>query len=117
MQRRRVCGWGAVGRSASRVRLGRGDHGDGLRAENQRLLAENARLRAQLEAARRAGKRQSAPFSKGDPKQNPAKSGRKSGERYGNKGHRPAPDHVDEEIDVPMPDCCPCCQGEFEDEV
>ena len=88
-------------------------------ARPERLLAENARLRAQLEAARRAGKRQSAPFSKGDPKQNPAKSGHKSGERYGTKGHRPAPDHVDEEIGVPMPDCCPCCQGEleFEDEV
>jgi transposase len=101
------------------LRLARGDHGVGLRVENQRLLAENARLREQLEAARRAGKRQSAPFSKGDPKQSPAKSGRKSGEQYGTKRHRPAPDHVDEEIGVPMPDCCPCCQGElqFEDEV
>jgi transposase len=119
MQRRRVCDRGAGGRSAPRLRLAGGDHGLGLRAENERLLAENARLREQLEAARRAGKRQSAPFSKGDPKPNPARSGRKSGEQYGAKGHRPVPDHVDEEIGVPLPDCCPGCRGEleFEDEV
>ncbi|MGH2761711.1 MAG: IS66 family transposase, partial [Thermoleophilaceae bacterium] len=76
-------------------------------------------MRSQLEAARRAGKRQAAPFSKDDPKKDPAKSGRKRGERYGTKAHRPVPDHVDEEIRVPLPDCCPCCSGElvFEDEV
>ncbi len=90
-----------------------------MRAENERLLAENSRLRSQLEAERRAGKRQSVPFSKGEPKPDPARSGRKSGERYGTKAHRPVPDHVDEEIRVPMPECCPCCAGEleFEDEV
>jgi transposase len=90
-----------------------------LRVENERLLAENVRLRSQLEAARRAGKRQSAPFSKGEPKENPARSGRKPGERYGTRAHRPVPDHVDEEIRVPLPEECPCCSGEleFEDEV
>jgi transposase len=95
----------------------RGDAG--LRACNERLLAENARLRGQLEQARRAGKRQAAPFSKGEPKKDPAKPGRKSGERYGTRAHRPVPDHVDEEISVPLPDACPCCDGElvFEDEV
>lgn len=104
---------------AHRLRVARGDHGEGLRAENQRLVAENARLREQLEAARRAGKRQSAPFSKGDPKRDPAKPGRKSGEQYGTRGHRSAPERVDEEIAVAIPDCCPCCEGEleFEDEV
>jgi len=90
-----------------------------LAAENQRLLAENTLLRVQLEAARRAGKRQAAPFSKGDPKKDPAKSGRKSGQEYGTRAHRPVPDHVDEEIRVPLPDACPCCRGEleFDDEV
>jgi transposase len=90
-----------------------------LRAENERLLAENAGLRSQLEAARRAGKRQAAPFSKGEPKKDPARSGRRSGEEYGTRAHRPVPDHVDEEIRVPLPDACPCCSGEleFEDEV
>ena len=82
-------------------------------------MAENARLRGQLEAARRAGKRQAAPFSKGEPKKDPARSGRRSGEHYGTKAHRSVPDHVDEEILVGLPDACPCCQGEldFEDEV
>ena len=82
-------------------------------------MAENARLRGELERARRAGKRQAAPFSKGEPKKDPAKPGRKSGEQYGTKAHRPVPDHVDEEIRVGLPDACPCCQGEleFEDEV
>ena len=98
----------------------RSDRGDGgLLAENERLLAENARLRGQLEQARRAGRRQAAPFSKGEPKKDPARSGRKSGEQYGTKAHRRVPDHVDEEIGVPLPDACPCCRGEldFEDEV
>jgi transposase len=82
-------------------------------------LAENARLRGELESARRAGKRQAAPFSKGEPKKDPAKPGRKSGEQYGTRAHRPVPDHVDVEIRVPLPDACPCCSGEleFEDEV
>jgi transposase len=101
------------------LRDARGDHGGGLRAETERLLAENARLRSQLESARRAGKRQAAPFSKGEPKKDPARSGRRSGEGYGTKAHRPVPDHVDEEIRVPLPEECPCCSGEleFEDEV
>jgi transposase len=90
-----------------------------VRAENVRLVAENARLRGLLEEARRAGKRQAAPFSKGDPKKDPARPGRKSGRDYGTRAHRPVPDHVDEEIRVPLPDACPCCGGEleFEDEV
>ncbi len=90
-----------------------------MAAENERLLAENVRLRGQLEAARRAGKRQAAPFSKGDPVKKPATPGRKSGEQYGAKAHRAVPGRVDEEIEVGLPDACPCCQGElaFEDEV
>ena len=103
-----------------RLRAARVDPGaGGLAAENRRLLVENSRLRAQLDEARRAGKRQAAPFSKGEPKKDPARSGRRSGEQYGTKAHRPVPDHVDEEIRVPLPDACPCCSGEleFEDEV
>ena len=120
MGRRRVCEREAVGRRGVRLRGARGDRGGGgVRAENARLLAENARLRGQLEEARRAGKRQAAPFSKGEPERDPATPGRKSGEAYGTRAHRPIPDHVDEEIRVPLPDACPCCDGEleFEDEV
>lgn len=115
-----MCERGVARRRGVRLRGARGDAGGaGLRAENERLLAENARLRGQLEKARRAGKRQAAPFSKGDPKKDPARPGRKSGEDYGRRAHRPVPDHVDEEIRVPLPDACPCCSGEleFEDEV
>jgi transposase len=97
-----------------RLRGARGDRGDvGLRAGNERLLAENARLRRQLEQARRAGKRQAAPFSEGEPKQDPAKPGRKRGERYATRAHRPVPDRVDEEIRVGLPEACPCCAGEL----
>jgi transposase len=107
-------------RRAVRLRGARSDHsGGGLRAENERLRAENERLRGRLEEARRAGKRQAAPFSKGDPKKDSARPGRRSGEDYGTRAHRPVPDHVDEEIRVGLPDACPCCGGEllFEDEV
>jgi len=103
-----------------RLRAARTDPAAGaLAAENQRLLAENTLLRVQLDAARRAGKRQAAPFSKGDLKKDPQRPGRKSGQEYGPRAHRPVPDHVDEEIRVALPDACPCCQGEleFEDEV
>lgn len=88
--------------------------GVSLRAENARLQAENERLRGQVDELRRASKRQAAPFSKGDPKGDPRRSGRRSGEDYGAKAHRPVPDHVDEEIDVPLPEGCPCCGGELD---
>jgi transposase len=96
------------------LRVARGERGGGLRAENERLLAENARLRSQLEAARRAGKRQAAPFSKGDPRPHPRRAGRKSGADHGRHAHRPVPDHVDETIEVALPVGCPCCGGELE---
>jgi transposase len=86
----------------------------GLRAENLRLRAEVERLRGQVEELRRAGKRQAAPFSKGDPKQDPRRSGRKRGEDYGVRARREIPDRVDEEIQVPLPDGCPCCGGELD---
>jgi transposase len=119
VERRPTCSTGARDRGR-RLRGAGGDRDDaGLRARNERLLAENARLRGQLEQARRAGKRQAAPFSKGEPKKDPARPGRKSGEDYGTRARRPVPDHVDEEIRVPLPDACPSCSGEleFEDEV
>ncbi len=40
---------------------------------------ENARLKDELEAARRAGARQAAPFSIGAPKRRPRRPGRKPG--------------------------------------
>src|SRR3990172_8692093 len=49
---------------------------------SQRVVELEAALKSaleQLEAARRAGKRQAAPFSKGPPKENPKPPGRKAG--------------------------------------
>jgi len=85
-----------------------------VRAENAALRAENERLRGQVEQLRRASKRQAAPFSRGEPKRDPRPSGRRGGEGYGAKARRQVPDHVDEEIDVPLPDGCPCCGGELD---
>ena len=77
----------------------------------ERLKAENARLREALEKARRGGKRQAAPFAKGTPKPEPKKPGRKRGDDYGKKGHRRAPDKVDEVVIVNPPEVCPFCGG------
>jgi len=87
------------------------------RAE-QRGIERDARiaeLEALLEASRRSGKRQAAPFSKGDPTGEPKRPGRKSGESHGRHGHRFAPvGPIDRELEAPLPTCCPHCGGEVE---
>ena len=83
--------------------------------ENRRLRRRIERLETQLETAQRAGKRQAAPFSKGEPKAHPRRPGRKAGAAYGPRARRPIPAHVDETIDVPLPAACDC-GGEVEPE-
>ena len=83
--------------------------------ERERLRRENGRLRTQLEAARRAGFRQAAPFSKGAPTADPRRPGRKAGTAYGRQGRRRIPPVVDEPYDVPVPRTCPDCGGAVED--
>jgi transposase len=85
-----------------------------LAADNDRLREENKRLRGRLDEARRAGKRQAAPFSRERKKADPAKPGRKPGADYGTKARRtpPDPERVDEERDVGLADCCPDCGGQ-----
>lgn len=90
-----------------------------LEQQNAALLEENGRLKAQIgrserrtEKAVRAGKRQAAPFSKGSPKRRPRKPGRRPGPDYGTPARRPIPEHVDETIEVLLPDACPHCGGE-----
>ncbi len=77
--------------------------------DRARLERENTRLKDELEAARRTGARQAAPFSKGAPKRRPRRPGRKPGRRYGRRGQRPVPSVVHERHDVPVPTTCPHC--------
>ena len=84
---------------------------DALRRENERLRRENERLRETLEAARRAGFRQAAPFSKGEPCPHPRRPGRKPGVAYGRPAHRPVPLRIDDTYDAPIAAVCPTCGG------
>jgi transposase len=70
-------------------------------------------LEKALEDAHRRSKRQTAPFSKGDPKAEPKTPGRKSGDAHGRHGHRRVPvGPPDRELDAPLPTCCPHCGGD-----
>jgi len=82
-----------------------------LERENAELRRENARLREALEEARRSGKRQAAPFSRGKKKERPKKPGRKAGNGYGRQSRRAPPKHVDEKVTVDCPLICPHCGG------
>jgi transposase len=79
------------------------------------LKQELARLKTLLEEARRAAKRQAAPFSKGPPKEKPRKPGRKPGKAYGRKPCRPVPRKIDEVVEAPLPEHCPHCSGPVEE--
>jgi len=79
-----------------------------LAGENERLRARVAKLEGDLEEARRAAKRQAAPFSRGKRSESPGRSGRRSGQEHGRHGHRQAPGEVDEELDAPLGDRCEC---------
>jgi transposase len=86
-----------------------------LETSNTRLRAENERLKAQLDEAQRAGKRQAAPFSKGQPKKNPKSTARPRGAAYGKHGQRlpPPPQQIDQTLDASLPDHCPFCGGDI----
>jgi transposase len=70
-------------------------------------------LTAALEEARRAGKRQAAPFRKNKLVEEPKKSGRKSGENYGKHVRRTPPEDVPvtEEYEARLPVQCPHCDS------
>lgn len=82
-----------------------------LRRENLLLSKRVTRLEGLLEEARRSGKRQAAPFSKGEPRRQPRPPGRRAGAAYGRKAHRPIPTQAGEVFDAPLPDACPSCGG------
>jgi transposase len=90
------------------------------RAERERRVAERDRdrvkrqtehLKQQLDAARRAGFRQAAPFAKPHRQGAGRPHGRTAGPRYGRRGRRPIPRHIDERHEAPLPTACPACGG------
>ena len=98
-----------------------------LRSENAELKASNIRLAKQveqltaqvekltaaLEEARRAGKRQAAPFRKERKSRARKKPGRKPGDEYGQHHRRAIPDpkEINERYRAPLPKRCPCCNS------
>lgn len=83
-----------------------------LTRQVEELTKRNEKLSAALEAARRAGKRQAAPFRKKSKRQNPKKPGRKPGDQYGKHARAavPTPEQITERYDVPLPEACDSCQ-------
>lgn len=92
-----------------------------LRAENARLQAENAELKqalkealARIDELERAAHRQAAPFGQDEDRKVPPDKQKKRGRKTGHRGvNRPIPDHVDENVVVPLP-ACPKCGGDVD---
>src|SRR5262245_27581489 len=85
-----------------------------LEAKLARLRAEVDRLKAELDQARRAGRRQAAPFSKGPPKPDPKRPGRRPGHPPSHRA-APPPERVDRTVEVPLPEDCPRCRAPLDD--
>lgn len=99
-----------------------------LRQENRSLLAlvaelerrvselegHNKALRDQLEEALRKAARQAAPFRRRGSRKVPAAARKRPGRPHGHPGaYRAAPEHIDEQVEVPLP-ACPNCGGDVE---
>lgn len=95
------------------VKLGR----DELTALVLGQAAEIEALRAEIEALKRSGKRQAAPFSKGTRSKNPKKPGRKPGQGLFKRREAPTPESLSEPpIEVPVVESeCPKCGGELDE--
>lgn len=79
--------------------------------ERDQVKRQNERLKQQLDAARRAGFRQAAPFAKDRRQGHGGQPGRRAGPDYGRRARRPIPARVDEPYDAPLPATCPDCTG------
>jgi transposase len=86
--------------------------------EIDELKKRVAELEKRLDDKERASKRQAAPFSKGPPKEEPKTPGRKAGKKHGQHGHRPPPpvEAIDETLEAPLPEACPDCGGEIQED-
>ncbi len=92
-----------------------------LEGEKAKLIEErdhwkrrSEHLEKELEAARRAGKRQAAPFAKDRPQGRGGRPGRRAGKDYGKHGCRREPTRIDETHAAPVPTACPDCGGPVE---
>ena len=85
-----------------------------LQRENDRLKQQIEDLKRQLDEARRAGRRQAAPFAKDRSQGRGRRPGRRAGAAYGRHGCRPRPARVDETHAAPVPVECPDCGGAVE---
>ena len=72
--------------------------------DRDRWKRRSERLKKQLDEARRAGRRQAAPFAKDRPQGRGRHPGRRAGARYGRQGCRPRPRQVDEAFAAPGAD-------------
>jgi hypothetical protein len=84
---------------------------DRWRRRAERLEGQLDALKLELEEARRAAKRQAAPFGRRKRKKDPKPPGRRAGHPAAT---RPVPEQVDEEVCVPLT-CCPRCHGPVQD--
>lgn len=78
-----------------------------------RLEAENRTLKGKVEELTRGGKRQAAPFSRGEPKEEPKKPGQKAGHEA---RHRAAPEKIDRVLKAALPEQCECGGGIVRDD-
>jgi transposase len=79
------------------------------------LEAENRRLREQLEEEQRRAARQAAPFRRRESKKIPEGQKKRPGRKPGHPGFsRAVPDHIDEQVDVPL-NACPDCGRPVDD--
>jgi len=85
-----------------------------LLEERDHWKRRSEHLEKELEAARRAGKRQAAPFAKDRPQGSGRPPGRRAGAEYGTQGRRRVPTTVDETYEAPVPASCPDCGGAVE---
>ena len=79
--------------------------------DRDRWKRRSEHLEKELEAARRAGRRQAAPFAKDRPQGSGRPPGRRAGAEYGKHGCRRPPTRVDETYAAPAPTTCPDCGG------
>ena len=82
-----------------------------LEGRGEDLKRRIEHLEKELEAARRAGRRQAAPFAKDRRQGTGRRPGRRAGAEYGKQGNRRPPTRVDDPHAAPAPKTCPGCGG------